>query len=218
MDAAADRAKQRDLVRRGYDAISTAYRSDDSGSSTASAESTAQYAGWVGELAGQLRPPATVLDLGCGAGVPGTRLLSDHGYRVFGADISAIQVGRASRLVPKAQFFQADIATLQLASGSVDAVVSLYALIHLPLADQQDLFPRIRIWLRDGGYFLGIVGASRWTGVEDYLGAPMFWDHADTATYLQWLEAAQLRPVWSRFVPEGTSGHTLVLAQAAHKR
>jgi hypothetical protein len=59
--------------------------------------------------------------------------------------------------------------------------------------DQRALFPRIRTWLRPGGYFLAIVGAQRWTGVGDYMGAPMFWDHADGATYLDWLDQADLR-------------------------
>jgi hypothetical protein len=42
----------------------------------------------------------------------------------------------------------------------------------------------------------------------------MFWDHADTATYLRWLSEARLTPIWDRYVPEGDSGHSLVLAQA----
>jgi hypothetical protein len=84
----------------------------------------------------------------------------------------------------------------------------------VPLADQRALFPRIRDWLRPGGYFLAIVGAGRWTGTERYLGADMFWDHADTDTYLRWFREAGLAPRWHRYVPEGASGHTLILAQA----
>ncbi len=95
------------------------------------------------------------------------------------------------------------------------AAISFYALIHLPLADQQALLPRIRAWLRPGGYLLAIVGAREWTGTEHYLGADMFWDHADTSTYLRWLQAAQLHPRWHRYIPEGNSGHTLILAQAS---
>ncbi|TMD08873.1 MAG: hypothetical protein E6J02_03910 [Chloroflexi bacterium] len=34
------------------------------------------------------------------------------------------------------------------------------------------------------------------------------------AIYLDWLSQAGLDPSWHRFVPEGTGGHTLVLAQA----
>ena len=104
---------------------------------------------------------------------------------------------------------------LRLRPASVDAVVSFYALIHVPLADQQPLFPRIRRWLRPGGLFLAIVGAQRWTGTEPYLGADMFWDHADAGTYLDWFLAAGLAPVWHRFIPEGTSQHCLILARAA---
>jgi cyclopropane fatty-acyl-phospholipid synthase-like methyltransferase len=104
---------------------------------------------------------------------------------------------------------------MQLRPASTDAVVSFYALIHVPVADQQALFPRIRDWLRPGGYFLATVGATRWTGTARYLGADMFWDHADTGTYLRWFEAARFTPLWHRYVPDGDSGHTLILARAA---
>ena len=87
------------------------------------------------------------------------------------------------------------------------AIVSFYALIHVPLEDQRQLIPRMAAWLTPGGYLLAIVGSERWTGVEDYMGAPMFWDHADTDTYLDWLREARLEPVWHRYIPEGTSGH-----------
>lgn len=210
-----ERASQRDLVRRGYDAISTVYRTDDGQPHPVSDESTTKYTEWVDELAELLPLPATVLDLGCGAGVPGTRLLAEHGYRVIGVDISEVQVQRATRLVPKASFVHADIAALELQPASLDAITTFYALIHVPLDDQRDLFPRIRTWLRPGGLFLGIVGARRWTGVEDYMGAPMFWDHADEATYLDWLADAGLQPVSSSYIPEGDSGHSLILARAA---
>jgi ubiquinone/menaquinone biosynthesis C-methylase UbiE len=208
------RGRQRALVRRGYDAISLAYRSDGGAAAPSSAEDVSRYAGWVRELADVLPSGATVVDLGCGAGIPATRQLAEHGLRVLGVDFSTVQLRRARHLVPAASLVQADMTDLHLRSASVDAVVSLYALIHVPLTDQQDLFPRIRRWLRPGGYFLATVGADRWTGTEDYLGAPMFWDHADTGTYLRWLQSAGMAPLWHRFIPEGDGGHTLVLARA----
>jgi hypothetical protein len=72
-----------------------------------------------------------------------------------------------------------------------------------------------RHWLRPGGYLLAITGAQRWTGTERYLGANIFWDHADTASYLDWLTSARLTPIWHRHVPEGQSGHSLILARAS---
>jgi hypothetical protein len=94
-------------------------------------------------------------------------------------------------------------------------LVSFYTLIHVPLEDQRALFPRIRAWLRPGGYLLAITGAWRWMGTEPYLGTEMFWEHADTDTYLRWLRAARLTPQWHRFIAEGDSGHSLILARAA---
>jgi len=215
VDDVAARAAQRDLVRRGYDAISGAYRSDDGQAAVSSAEEVGRYAGWATELADLLPAGATVADLGCGIGLPATRALTDHWLRVIGVDFSAVQLARARRLVPAARFVQADMAALHLRPASLDAVVSFYALIHVPLADQRALFPRIRSWLRPGGYLLAITGAQRWTGTEPYLGAHMFWDHGDTATYLEWLAAARFIPVWLRYIPEGAYGHSLILARAS---
>ena len=59
------------------------------------------------------------------------------------------------------------------------------------------------------------MGADWWTGTERYLGADMFWDNADTATYVRWFAPARLAPVWHRFIPEGDGGHGLIMARAA---
>jgi SAM-dependent methyltransferase len=206
-------ADQRDVVRRGYDAISRAYRDDDGRSNPATAEDVTRYSAWVDELQELLTPPARILDLGCGAGLPATKLLVDAGYDVVGLDFSHVQLARARDLVPGASFVEADMATWDCPPASFDAVVSFYAIIHLPLVDQRSLFAKIRRWLRPEGLLLAIVGHERWTGVEEYLGAKMFWDHADSATYVDWLEQSGLTPIWNRFVPEGASGHVLVLAQ-----
>jgi ubiquinone/menaquinone biosynthesis C-methylase UbiE len=123
-DGVAERARQRALVRRSYDAISLAYRNDDGDAAVSSAEDVSRYAGWVAELAGLLRPGARVVDLGCGAGVPATRELADRGLQVLGADFSAVQLRRARRLVPAARWVQADMAALHLRPASADAVVA----------------------------------------------------------------------------------------------
>ncbi len=211
-----DAREQRELVRRGYDAISHLYRGDDGrpGVDRSPPDWADVHVSWVDELAASLPAGSRVLDLGCGAGLPAARRLVERGFEVTGLDFSHVQIERARLLVPEATFVEADMATWDAEPAAFDAVVSFYALIHVPVADQQALFPRLRRWLREGGVLMAIVGHHRWTGVDEYYGEPMFWDHVDCETYLEWLRGAGFTPLWDRFVPEGDSGHTLVLARA----
>ena len=199
---------ERDLVRRGYDALSYHYRSDDA--------DDGQYAPWLADLHRRLRASAAVLDLGCGCGVPVARFLANAGHHVTGVDISGVQIERARRLVPIGTFLRADATRLDLPPASFDAVVCLYALIHMPLVDQSGLIHRIATWLRPGGWLLATVGDDAWTGTEDnWLGGPatMWWSHADASTYRSWLRQAALTITSEELIPEGDSAHTLFWAQ-----
>jgi SAM-dependent methyltransferase len=196
------------LVRRGYDAVSYRYRGD--------ADEPARYAAWLAQLRERVPAGGAVLDLGCGCGVPLARDLTAGGYAVTGIDLSAVQVRRARELVPGATFLHADATRVRFPAASFDAVVSLYALIHMPLDEQPPLLDRIGRWLRPGGWLLATTGQRAWTGVEtNWLGggAPMWWSHADAATYRAWIERAGLRVAAEDVIPEGESGHALFWAR-----
>lgn len=200
--------EQRDLVRRGYDALSYHYRSDDA--------DDGEYAPWLADLHRRVPAGAAVLDLGCGCGVPVARFLANAGHHVTGVDISGVQIARARRLVPTATFLRADATRIDQPPASFDAVVCLYALIHMPLADQPRLIERIAGWLRPGGWLLTTVGNTAWTGTDDnWLGgsATMWWSHADAGSYRSWLQQAGLQVATEDFVPEGGGGHALFWAQ-----
>jgi ubiquinone/menaquinone biosynthesis C-methylase UbiE len=196
------------IVRHGYDLVSRAYRADDA--------DDGMYAGWLDTVEKRVAPGSSVLDLGCGCGVPVARRLARR-YAVTGIDFSPVQIARARDLVPGATFVCADMTTLQFPDESFSAITCLYALIHVPLAEQPILLAVIRRWLRPGGLFLATVGHHAWTGLEkDWLGVAggdMWWSHADAETYRRWLAEAGLRVELESFVPEGAGGHTLVLAR-----
>jgi SAM-dependent methyltransferase len=202
--------KQGDIVRAGYDKLSYAYRADET------PDDHGEYASWVRILTERLPRRAPVLDIGCGCGLPATKLLAEW-FEVTGVDFSDVQIARAARLIPSARFLCGDITDLSFQEGSFAAIVSFYTIIHMPLEEHPILFRNVASWLRPAGYFLGIVGHDAWTGSDpNYLGvkgAAMCWSHADEATNLQWLQNSGLEVHWKRFVPEGNSGHTLVFAQ-----
>ena len=200
----------KELVRRGYDALSVHYERAY-GSDT-------KYGAWIEELLGRIPCPSTVLDVGCGTGVPVARALTAAGHRVTGVDISEVQIERARELVPQAEFIRADATTVAFPPQTFDAVVSLYALIHIPLDEQPVLLDRIAGWLRPGGWFLGVTGHRAWTGSdENWLdgATPMWWSHPDAATTRAWLTRSDLEVEREEFVPEGEGGHALFWARRA---
>jgi SAM-dependent methyltransferase len=202
-----------DLVRRGYDALSRRYER--------AYPAATKYRPWLESLTRRLAPRSTVLDLGCGSGVPVSLALSLAGHRVVGVDVSEVQVARARELVPAARFHRADLATVDLAGlglgdGSLDAVVCFYALIHVPVERHPAVLARIAGWLRPGGWLDCTLGATAWTGVQqDWLGGgvPMWWSHADAVTNRRWLGEAGFLVEHEEFVPEGDSGAVLFRAR-----
>jgi ubiquinone/menaquinone biosynthesis C-methylase UbiE len=199
-----------EVVRKGYDALSHRYRADDA--------EAGQYGPWVAKLVSRSRPGGDVLDLGCGCGVPVARALVAAGLSVTGVDVSDVQIERARRLVPGADFVRADATELEREEASLDAIVCLYTLIHLPLDAQPPLISRMARWLRPGGWLLATTGWQAWTGSDDgWLGgtARMWWSQADATTYHRWIGEAGLRVQAQEFVPEGDSGHALFWARKA---
>src|SRR5436189_1645263 len=179
----------KDIVARGYDAIALRY-----------AEWAGRVAspmlGWLRDLDARLPDGADVLELGCGRGVPGTRELARR-HRVTGVDISAVQIELARHHVPEASFVHADAAELEVAAGSLDAVVALYLFGHIPMDEQRDLIGRIAVWLDDGGLLLATFGAGE-AGEdvdEDWLGAPMFFASLEGSSYIPLLRESGLEPL-----------------------
>jgi SAM-dependent methyltransferase len=178
----------KELVARGYDAVALRY---------------AEWAGrvdspaieWVRELDRWLDDDSNVLELGCGRGVPATRELARR-HRVTGVDISAVQIELARHHVPEASFVHDDVMALDVAAGSLDAVVALFLFGHLPQDDQRLLLTRIGEWLHGQGHFLCTLptGDAREEVVPDWLGAPMFFATLGGEAYEALLRKARLGP------------------------
>jgi SAM-dependent methyltransferase len=174
------------------------------------------YLAWTGRIAGdpkvmfvanlsqRLQDGARVLELGCGAGEPCTRLLAER-FQVTGVDISSEQLVRARANVPSARFVQADL---------------IYVLNHVPRESLADVFHRIAGWLVPGGLFLAPLGTGdtkAWTG--QWLGTTMFFSSWDPPTNRALLRDAGFELLVDELVtihepePDGPAQFQWVLAQ-----
>jgi cyclopropane fatty-acyl-phospholipid synthase-like methyltransferase len=176
---------QKQLVALGYDCIADTYLERFGRSSVRTAK--------LAELIEQLPAGASVLDLGCGAGIPVARELVRLGFDVTGVDASEGQIERARRNVPQARFLQADMAAVQFAPETFDAVSAFYSVTHLPRSEHAVLIRRVAKWLRPGGRFLASYGAAEGDWSEEWLGTTMFFSQHDPETTMRLIQVAGLR-------------------------
>ena len=159
-----------------------------------------------------------MLDLGCGAGDPVTRHLVDAGLRAVGLDISIGQLALGLELVPESAPVGGDLASLPFRSASFDAVVSYYAIIHVPRSEHPTIFGEVHRVLRPGGWALLCLGAADLPedhDPESWLGTAMYWSHFDAETNLRLLRDAGLVVVRHREIPDpmGHRGHLFAFVQ-----
>ncbi len=201
----------RAIVEAGYDALVDRY------GTWADATVDEGRDRLMAELTARLPEGARVLDLGCGSGLPSTRILAER-YAVTGIDLSAGQLAAARRNVPHAAFVQGDIATIELPAGSWDAVTAFYSLTHVPRSEHAAVFDRVGRWLVPGGLFVATLGARDdpdWTG--EWLGRPMFFSSHDPDTNRSLLAAAGFELLVDELIetlePEGPVPFHWVLAR-----
>ena len=145
------------------------------------------------DLASLLPREAAVLDLGCGAGVPVTRWLSDKGFAITGVDVCARQLDLAQNYVPEATFIKAAMTEVTFSPNSLDAVVAFHSIIHVPRIEHPALLERIHCWLRSEGAFLATMTLTEYEGRDDDWegwGTPMLWSHYDGDTNVAMLREA----------------------------
>ncbi|GKT44750.1 sterol 24-C-methyltransferase erg-4 [Colletotrichum spaethianum] len=128
----------------------------------------------------ELQPSPSILELGCGPGVPVLRLLLDDGAKVVANDISTKQIEIAKARFPGATLVAGDMTALTFEPESFDGAVSFYTLFHLPRSKLKTMLTKIHGWLKPGGVFvfnLTTIDEEEIHG--EFLGYGMFWSSYD---------------------------------------
>jgi 2-polyprenyl-3-methyl-5-hydroxy-6-metoxy-1,4-benzoquinol methylase len=154
----------------------------------------------------------SVLDVGCGGGVPVAAELVRREFAVHGLDLSERMVELARQNVPSATFDVANMLELSDGQFAVDGIVSFYAIFHTPRERHQELLTRFATFLPAGGPLLVTMGASDWEGSEDFHGAPMIWSHYGAARNAQIVESAGFDIVHDEIDRSGGEAHQVILA------
>lgn len=133
-----------------------------------------------------------ILDLGCGTGEPFDRYMAEKGFDVKGVDLVEKHIHAARERVPEAEFVQGDFFDVDPDQEKFDAVVSFYAVFHLPREKHGKLFEHMHDLLRDDGMLLITVGGEEMDEYteEDWSGSEMVWSSYSQEKSLELVEDA----------------------------
>ena len=166
---------------------------------------------YIADLLDRLPEGATVVELGCGTGVPAGAALAERCH-YHGVDSSGGMIAAARENVPTGSFERADMCEVDFERGSLDAVVAFFSIIHVPREQHAALFAKVGEWLKPGGWFVASL-ANRddpGTVVTEWLhGEPMYWSTFDAETNLGLLQAAGLQVVDSRIREQWEDGERI---------
>ncbi|MFW9965024.1 MAG: class I SAM-dependent methyltransferase, partial [Candidatus Sifarchaeia archaeon] len=192
------------IVREGYNKIAGDYYSN---------RDLFKNEKEIQEFIVQLPEKGTILDIGCGGGVPVLRTLVDRGYDTKGIDFSKRMLEIAKQNVSEAELILGDITKTDFEPESFDGVISTYAFIHIFRTQHPLLYTKIFDWLKPGGVMLVSTASTEWEEVSDYFGVPMAWSHPASRESLQLVNNTGFDVLFERLVTTGNETHYWILAK-----
>ncbi|KAI0805675.1 methyltransferase [Xylaria sp. FL0064] len=132
------------------------------------------------KLLEELQHSPSILELGCGPGVPVLQLLLDQGATVVANDISTKQIEIARARFPGAELIAGDMTTLTFEPETFHGAISFYTLFHLPRSKLKDMLTKIYGWLKPNGVFvLNLATIDEEEIHGEFFGYGMFWSSFD---------------------------------------
>lgn len=120
-----------------------------------------------------IKKDSSILDCACGSGY-GSKILSMESKKVLGVDLSqdAIDFANKNNCSDNIEFIQEDIGKLDLEDDSLDAVVSIETLEHVPHEIFLRFLEKVSKILKSGGVFIGSSPMLRYKNGKPYITNP----------------------------------------------
>ncbi|HUD44090.1 MAG TPA: class I SAM-dependent methyltransferase [Patescibacteria group bacterium] len=169
---------------------------------------------YLEKLNSLLASNSTILDIGCGAGVPVDKYFLDRGHKIIGIDISEKQIELVTKNLPTGEFKVEDMSELKEREYSVNAVISFYAIFHTPRETHGEILKKVSSFLKTNGLLLITMGSSEWEGKEDnFFGGEMSWSHYGKEKNRQLVEETGFKILLDEIDDSGGEKHQMILAK-----
>ncbi|HLG81207.1 MAG TPA: class I SAM-dependent methyltransferase [Bradyrhizobium sp.] len=167
---------------------------------------------WHDRFVALLTPGATVLDLGCGGGIPVARHAADHGLRITGVDASPSLITLCRERLADHEWLVADMRGLALA-GTFDGILAWDSYFHLSPDDQRAMFDVFAAHAGPGTILMFNTGPAFGVALGCYRGDPLYHASLDTGEYRALLTRHQFELIDHAIEDAQAGGRTAWLAR-----
>jgi SAM-dependent methyltransferase len=167
---------------------------------------------WLDRFLSLLAPGASILDVGCGAGLPISGYLIGKGFAVTGVDSSRPLIDLSRSRFPNQEWLVADMRTLEL-GRRFDGIVAWDSFFHLCPEDQRRMFA---VFERHAGSNCGLMftsGPRHGEVIAEFEGEPLYHGSLDPDEYRALLEGIGFTVVNYASEDPTCGEHTIWLAQ-----
>jgi SAM-dependent methyltransferase len=167
---------------------------------------------WLDRFAALVQPESTVLDIGCGSGMPVAKYLIEKGLAVEGVDTSPKMIALCRERFPQRSWHIADMRALSL-KATFNGLLAWNSFFHLTPNDQRRMFPIFKRHASPRAVLMFTSGSSHGEALGSYHGEPLY--HASLAPdeYRYLLTSIGFHVVSHTVEDPNCGGNTVWLAQ-----
>ena len=151
----------------------------------------------------------TILDIGCGTGIPITRKLVLSGAKVIGLDISTEMIAKARINVPNAFLIKGDILTSKI-ERKFDGIFAWDSLFHIPVDRQEKIIREVIGLLNTNGVFLFTTGGKYGELVCGMFGEKFYYSSLSNDQYKNILVKENCQVIINEKDDSSSHGHRVI--------
>lgn len=167
---------------------------------------------WLDRFTSLLPAGGSILDVGCGSGVPIARHLIEAGFAVTGIDASAGMIGMCRARFPEQDWVVSDMRRLAL-GRTFDGILAWDSFFHLPPDDQRAMFTVFGAHAAETSALMFTSGPGQGEAIGCYRDEPLYHASLDGAEYRLLLGGIGFKVVAQINEDPRCGGHTVWLSR-----
>lgn len=167
---------------------------------------------WLDKFTGLVGASGSILDIGCGNGVPIAEHFIRHGYQLTGVDGAPGMLARAQQAFPEQRWLNLDMRQLAL-NETFDGLIAWDSFFHLSHDDQRQMFPIFARHSHPGSVLMFTSGTDNGIAMGEFEGEPLYHASLSPDEYRQRLADNGFAAIDVVFEDPDCGGHSVWLCQ-----